>query len=299
MNYIYFGNRIERSPLGNMGLQLLEAQEKLVSQEYEVENLRIKAAMYKAYFFRNSILAEKLQKQSEENRDALIGEFDGFSYASWRANAVYRTLENMCDEGLLTEKEYRECKVWNKSFFCRIRKEMVNDMSYNTWHNYGYGICTDDLKEEINLVKLMKLIQLAPNLYERVKEYIDTYCDGQITETYDILESYVEECGENNYGGLAEIMYEVIKEVEGIELYVCTDFDGAAYLIYPPIYPWQLKNMSDKEKNLTEETLCELYAKYLHVVTDEDLVVEYKSVENGGWFTTNEMRIYSERKYYE
>lgn len=117
MNYTYFGNRIERSPLGNMGLQLLEAQEKLVSQEYEVENLRIKAAMYKAYFFRNFILAEKLEKQSEENRDALIGEFDGFSYASWRANAVYRTLEDMCDEGLLTEKEYRECKVWNKSFF--------------------------------------------------------------------------------------------------------------------------------------------------------------------------------------
>ena len=24
---------------------------------------------------------------------------------------VYRTLEDMCDEGLLTEKEYRECKV--------------------------------------------------------------------------------------------------------------------------------------------------------------------------------------------
>lgn len=111
MNDAYFRNRIERSPLGNMGLQLLEAQEKLVSQEYEVESLRIKAAMYKAYFFRNSILAEKLEKQSEENRDALIGEFDGFSYASWRANAVYRTLEDMCNEGLLTEKEYRECKV--------------------------------------------------------------------------------------------------------------------------------------------------------------------------------------------
>ena len=51
MNYTYFGNRIERSPLGNMGLQLLEAQEKLVPQEYEVENLRIKAAMYKAYLW--------------------------------------------------------------------------------------------------------------------------------------------------------------------------------------------------------------------------------------------------------
>ena len=155
-------------------------------------------------------------------------------------------------------------------------------MSYNTWHDYGYRICTDDLKEEISLVKLMKLIQLAPNLYEKVKEYIDTYYDGQITKTYDILESYVEDCGENNYGGLAEIMYEVIKEVEGIELYVCTDFDDAAYLIYPLIYPWQLKNMSDKENNLTEEDLCKLYAKYLHVVTDENLVVEYKSVKNGG-----------------
>lgn len=111
MNYTYFGDRIERSSLGNLGLQLLESQEKLVSQEYEIENLRIKAAMYKAYFFRNSSLAEKLRKQSEENRNALIGEFDGLSYASWRANAVYRTLEDMCDEGLFTEREYKECKV--------------------------------------------------------------------------------------------------------------------------------------------------------------------------------------------
>ena len=70
-------------------------------------------------------------------------------------------------------------------------------MSYNTRHDYGYGICTDDLKEEISLVKLMKLIQLAPGLYERVKKYIDVFCDGQITETYDILESYVENCCKN------------------------------------------------------------------------------------------------------
>lgn len=51
MNYTYFGNRIEKSPLGNMGLQLLESQEKLVSQEYEIENLRIKAAMLKHISF--------------------------------------------------------------------------------------------------------------------------------------------------------------------------------------------------------------------------------------------------------
>lgn len=38
-------------------------------------------------------------------------------------------------------------------------------MSYHTWHDYGYGICIDDIKEEISLVRLMKLIQTAPKLY--------------------------------------------------------------------------------------------------------------------------------------
>lgn len=111
MNDIYFKNRIERSPLGNMGLHLLEAQEKLVSYEYEIENLRIKAAMYKAGFFHSFELMEKLQKQSDENRDALIGEFDGLVYSSQRANSIYRTLEDMYIEGLLTEREYKECRV--------------------------------------------------------------------------------------------------------------------------------------------------------------------------------------------
>lgn len=42
MNDKYFRNRIERSPLGKMGLDLLDAQQKLILQEYEIESLRIK-----------------------------------------------------------------------------------------------------------------------------------------------------------------------------------------------------------------------------------------------------------------
>lgn len=57
MNDKYFKNRIENSPLGSAGLKLLDAQEKLISQEYEIEMLRIKAAKYKAFFFRESDLA--------------------------------------------------------------------------------------------------------------------------------------------------------------------------------------------------------------------------------------------------
>lgn len=110
MNDKYFKNRIENSPLGSAGLKLLNAQEKLISQEYEIELLRIIAAQYKAFFFRNWDLGEKLQKQREENKDAVVGEFDGHCYASWRANAIFRTLEDMYNEGLITESEYRECK---------------------------------------------------------------------------------------------------------------------------------------------------------------------------------------------
>lgn len=111
MNDKYFKNRIENSPLGSAGLELLNAQEKLISQEYEIEILRIKAAKYKAFFFRESDIAIKLQKQEEENTDALIGEFDGFCWLSRRAFAVFRTLEDMYDEGLLTEDEYNKCRI--------------------------------------------------------------------------------------------------------------------------------------------------------------------------------------------
>lgn len=111
MNDKYFKNKIERSPLGSIGLNFLEAQQKLVSHEYEIEMLRIKAVKYKVNFFQKYELAEKLQKQEEENKNALIGEFDGFSYASWRANAVFRTLEDMFTEGLITKEELRECEI--------------------------------------------------------------------------------------------------------------------------------------------------------------------------------------------
>ena len=45
---------------------------------------------------------------------------------------------------------------------------------------------------------------------------------------------------------------------------------------------WEEKGNSDKEKNLTEKDLAEIFSKYLHIVTNEELTVEYQSVENGG-----------------
>lgn len=109
MNDIYFDERVRHSNIGNLGYELVNVQHELVCQKYEIEKLRIKAAMYRAFFFRNSDLAKKLRELNEENDYALIGEFDGFNYASWRRDAVFRSLEDMYTDGLLTREEYREC----------------------------------------------------------------------------------------------------------------------------------------------------------------------------------------------
>lgn len=94
----------------DFGMNIVEAHMKLVQQKSQIELLRIKAAKYKAYFFHKFQLAEKLEKQERENKDALVGEWDGMCYASWRAKAVFRTLEDMRDEGTITESEYKECE---------------------------------------------------------------------------------------------------------------------------------------------------------------------------------------------
>ena len=41
-------------------------------------------------------------------------------------------------------------------------------MSESTWHDYGFGICTSNLKEEISLPGLMELISQASELKEKV-----------------------------------------------------------------------------------------------------------------------------------
>ena len=95
----------------DLGRELVNLNQTVINQELTIEELRIKAAMYKAAFFGYHDLHDKLMKQRDENNDALIGEFDGFCWASWRANAVFRSLEDMYEDGLLTESEYDKCSL--------------------------------------------------------------------------------------------------------------------------------------------------------------------------------------------
>lgn len=94
----------------------LENELRMNRQELEhlsiaVEEYRMKAAMYYSFHMHRWELGKKLNEQLQENRDAIIGEFDGFCYASWRANAVFRTLEDMVHDGIISREEYNFCNI--------------------------------------------------------------------------------------------------------------------------------------------------------------------------------------------
>lgn len=81
------------------------------------------------------------------------------------------------------------------------------------------------------------------------------------------------------YLGLATILKEVIQEAEHVELTACDDYDGAEYLLFEPLYPWQIR---EEERFLTEEKIAKLLRKYIQILSDSVLEIEHQSVENGG-----------------
>lgn len=94
--------------IGDLEDLLCELKEK---EDLQISNeiLKLEKAKYKAYFYGKSELAEKLSYQVDNNYDYLVGPDDGFSYSSIRAKAKFRTLEDMLEEGIITQKEYNFC----------------------------------------------------------------------------------------------------------------------------------------------------------------------------------------------
>lgn len=145
-------------------------------------------------------------------------------------------------------------------------------MSYQTWHNYGYGICTDTL-ETAEAARIQALIHCAPEYEKRVA---DLLCQQGITEPE--ADDYLELEIDGSYG-IASIMESVILESEGISLTSCDDYNGTNYLLYMPSYPWSLRA---EERGLTEETVRLVFAKYVSILSDDVLDIDYQSIENGG-----------------
>ena len=141
-------------------------------------------------------------------------------------------------------------------------------MSYSTWHNYGYGIRVDDIKEQS-----VALLNLAPELDQKIRAWLSELdiAEPDWDDYMDFDQVY--------YLGLATILQQVIEEAEGLRLTACDDSSGATYLIYQPCYPWEI---TDRERDLTEESLVQMFSRYVNVLSDEPIEVGSQDVKNGG-----------------
>lgn len=145
-------------------------------------------------------------------------------------------------------------------------------MSFETWHNYGYGVKISDLTE-ISINKVVELVQSAPNFAKNFNKWLS---DCKITEpTLEDLEEFdIYYCL-----GLVTVLKKVILEIENIELTACDDLNNEKYLLFEQTYPWR---MTELEKSLKEEDIQSLMVKYLSKITDEAIEIDYYSPENEG-----------------
>ena len=145
-------------------------------------------------------------------------------------------------------------------------------MSYHTWHDYGYGICMDEIKIE-SVEKIHALILKAPKLAREIAAWI-TVCGIEHPTIDDYLEY------DQDYScGIAAILRDVIMEKEHIEFYCCEDFDGKKYIMYSQCYPWQ---MTWRDRRMTRKKITKVLTKYLRILTDQPFAIDFVESENGG-----------------
>lgn len=95
-----FDNEYEKELRDKIKLldKMLDDRE-ILRTEYEIQ--RLETAKYKAYFFGYKEIREKIDKQCNENDK----KFDIFYCGN---KTTFRTLEDMKNEGILTEEEYKK-----------------------------------------------------------------------------------------------------------------------------------------------------------------------------------------------
>lgn len=148
-------------------------------------------------------------------------------------------------------------------------------MSYHTWTTYGYGVCVDDI--DTTPEKLLRLASMNKDVYKEVRDYLDEYFEGQgYIDQALTMDVFDELGGDYCERGVAYVLYQMIRE---IPVEFADDYNCTPYILYSPSYPW---GRGKDEKNLTEDDVTNIFRKYISVLTDKPVPIDYYSVENGG-----------------
>lgn len=151
-------------------------------------------------------------------------------------------------------------------------------MSYETWIIEGRGVRLTDVETSVERVE--KLLEMEPEIRETVHAQIrEQIGDPKAPTSLEDYEAYeFEEAGYST--GIGAILVAIIKKREGYELSVVDDFDGNQFLIFEKTYPWLMTSRC--ETGLTKGGLDEAISRYIKILTDKEIEVEYQRAENGG-----------------
>jgi hypothetical protein len=148
-------------------------------------------------------------------------------------------------------------------------------MSYQTWSTYGFGFCVNDIKTTPE--KILKLAALNEDTLNDLREYFDFIYEDGYEDKELTLDDFCDFEGIDGELGLSTVLREVIDKE--IPIVWADDFDGYNYILYCPSYPW---NLQEKEKNLTREDVQKIFQRYIKILTDESIEIDFCCVENGG-----------------
>ena len=111
---------------------------------------------------------------------------------------------------------------------------------------------------------------------KNIREYLDeVYPNGYKDEDLT-LDDFNELEGDYCEKGVAYVLNQIIDD---IPIEFAYDYYGVQYILYTPTYPWF---MTDTDKTLTKEDVENMFKKYVKILTDKDINIDYYSVENGG-----------------
>ena len=150
-------------------------------------------------------------------------------------------------------------------------------MSYSTWEIHGFGVRVDDIKTTPK--RLLKLAACKPKLLKKVRDYLNDGYTEEYKEEALTMDDFNDLDGGSYCGrGVSYILYNVIPK-DKLNVIYCDDYNGYQYILYTPSFPWGL---TEYERNLTEDTAREIFAKYIKILTDEPVTIGYYMAENGG-----------------
>ena len=150
-------------------------------------------------------------------------------------------------------------------------------MGMQSYETRGYGIQFDHrCGTNTTPDKIRKLLEFAPEFRKEVTEQLEDwdvkYEEATVDDFAEIEQDY--------YTGIPFIIAKVMNERYGCDfMEALSDENSRLYLVMCKCMPWQ---MSDFEKQLTEEQLADMIREHYNVLYEEDADIGDVSVYDFG-----------------